>query len=373
MPEELPTGIQLRVSSILLLHSVIRAHPGPFFEAESSTPIGNIRPHIISLLFRSLVSKPTKAVITAHGALKDVLALSDTKTEEGGSSSQSQLPKELIQTCIRPVLLNLRDFTRLSVPLLRGLSRLLSLLSSWFNKTLGEKLLDHLQKWTEPSRIMALSKWEGEEPLVAAAIVNIFSMLPHASNFVEPLVKTCIKLENTLPAFKTRLTESPFRKPLARYLNKHPQHSTNFFFQRLKTPIYSELFLSLIQLEESAPLRIFLSNKPSSVMILNVCFERPLAIIRSEKSSSGGLSTRASLPVHGTTGQPPFTFCARLLRVRATGITRLVRVSEVRASSTATTAKAFTAFIPRVPTCCSSMARCECWARTSPPKCCSRS
>jgi FAT domain len=299
LPEELPTGIQLRVSSILLLHSVIRAHPGPFFEAESSTPIGNIRPHIISLLFRSLVSKPTKAVIAAHGALKDVLALSDTKTEEGGSSSQSQLPKELIQTCIRPVLLNLRDFTRLSVPLLRGLSRLLSLLSSWFNKTLGEKLLDHLQKWTEPSRIMALSKWEGEEPRVAAAIVNIFSMLPHASNFVEPLVKTCIKLENTLPVFKTRLTESPYRKPLARYLNKYPQHATNFFFQRLKTPIYSELFLALIQLEESAPLRIFLSNKPSSVMILNVCFERPLAIIRSEKSSSGGLSTRTSLPVHG--------------------------------------------------------------------------
>lgn len=296
LPEELPAGIQLRVSAILLLHSVIRAHPGPFFDAESSTPIGNIRPHIISLLFRSLVSKPTKAVIAAHSALKDVLALSDTKAEEGGSSSQSRLPKELIQTCIRPVLLNLRDFTRLSVPLLRGLSRLLSLLSSWFNKTLGEKLLDHLQKWTEPTRIVALGKWEGEEPLVAAAIVNIFSMLPHASNFVEPLVKTCIKLENTLPVFKTRLTDSPYRKPLARYLNKHPQHAINFFFQRLKTPIYSELFLSLVQLEESAPLRVFLSNKPSSVMILNVCFERPLAIIRSEKNSS---ATRTSLPVHG--------------------------------------------------------------------------
>jgi transformation/transcription domain-associated protein len=40
VPEELPAGVQLRVSSILLLHSVIRGYPDSFFDAKTATPIG---------------------------------------------------------------------------------------------------------------------------------------------------------------------------------------------------------------------------------------------------------------------------------------------------------------------------------------------
>ena len=146
---------------------------------------------MISLLFRSLVSRPLKSVSVARDALRDVLSLSVVAAEDSeGAKSKSRLRKELLQTCIRPVLLNLRDYTRLSPYLLRGLARLLSLLSSWFNKTLGEKLLDHLQKWTDPNRMRAQKIWiEGQEPDVAAAIIDLFALLPHASHFVEPLVK----------------------------------------------------------------------------------------------------------------------------------------------------------------------------------------
>ena len=222
-----------------------------------------------------------------------------SKEVTDASKSNSRLPKELLQTCIRPVLLNLRDYTKLSVPLLRGLSRLLSLLSSWFNKTLGEKLLDHLQKWTDPNRVKVQRIWkEGEEPLVAAAIVDLFALLPHASNFVEPLVKTTIKLEACLPAFKCRYVLSPYRKPLAKYLNKHCQFTVAFFFPRLKSPLYSELFQGIIKLDESNSLREYLSGKQCSVTLLNVCFERPLKIIHEEKKWSG--STAAELQtIHG--------------------------------------------------------------------------
>lgn len=208
---------------------------------------GNIRPHVISLLFRSLISRPPTAVVAAHLTLRDVLTLSTSPSGEGNDKDakpQSRLPKELLQTCIRPVLLNLRDYSRLTVPLLQGLARLLSLLSSWFNTTLGEKLLEHLQKWTDPERsIIPQRLWVvGEEPLVAAAILDLFALLPQASKFVESLVKTTIKLEIALPAYKPRQVESPYRRPLARYLNKHPASAVGFFFQRLKTPVYSELF-----------------------------------------------------------------------------------------------------------------------------------
>jgi transformation/transcription domain-associated protein len=115
---------------------------------------------------------------------------------------------------------------------------------------------------------------------------------------VEPLVKTCIKLEAALPAFKGRFLTSPYREPLANYLNKHPQVTVNFFFQRFKTPMYSELFQDLLTLNQSTELRFYLRSKQSSAMLLNVCFERPLAIIRAEKSVSAG-TTKASLATHG--------------------------------------------------------------------------
>lgn len=229
------------------------------------------------------------SVCAAHIALQDVLSLSVVTNDDtdGRSRSQSRLPKELLQTCIRPVLLNLRDYTRLSVPLLRGLARLLSLLSSWFNKTLGEKLLEHLQKWTEPELVMACSIWKvGDEPTVAARILDLFALLPHASHFVEPLVKTVIKLETALHRFKGNQERSPYRKPLARYLNKQSQSSVSFFFQRLKNPMYNELFQDIVALKESETLRTYLSGRQCSVTLLNVCFERPLAIIRSEKTSA---------------------------------------------------------------------------------------
>jgi hypothetical protein len=41
------------------------------------------------------------------------------------------------QTSLRPILVNLAYYNKLKLPLLRGLARLLKLLASWFNVTLG--------------------------------------------------------------------------------------------------------------------------------------------------------------------------------------------------------------------------------------------
>ncbi len=227
----------------------------------------------------------------AHASLCDILSLSSKSRDK---DSPHRLPKNLLQMCIRPVLLNLRDYTKLTIPLLRGLSRLLSLLSSWFSKTLGEKLLEHLQRWTDPEKIMSLNIWKkGEEPLVAASIIGLFELLPDDSHFVELLVKTTLKLENALPRYKyCCLDESPFRLPLAKYLNKHEEATASFFVNdhRLKNPIYSDLLQDIIKRPESSALRKKLSDNKWSTMLLNVCFERPLAIIRAEKGGSTAAS-----------------------------------------------------------------------------------
>lgn len=45
---------------------------------------------------------------------------------------------DALQTSLRPILVNLAYYNKLKLPLLRGLARLLKLLSSWFNVTLGK-------------------------------------------------------------------------------------------------------------------------------------------------------------------------------------------------------------------------------------------
>lgn len=141
---------------------------------------------------------------------------------------------------------------------------------------------------------MSLNIWKkGEEPLVAAAIIGLFELLPDDSHFVELLVKTTLKLENALPRYKySCLDESPFRLPLAKYLNKHEEATASFFVNdhRLKNPIYSDLLQDIVKCPESSALRKKLSDSKWSTMLLNVCFERPLAIIRAEKGGSAAAS-----------------------------------------------------------------------------------
>jgi len=45
-----------------------------------------------------------------------------------------------------------------------------------------EKLLEHLNKWTEPAKIAATKIWkEGEDIKIAAHIIHIFHLLPSAA------------------------------------------------------------------------------------------------------------------------------------------------------------------------------------------------
>ena len=82
------------------------------------------------------------------------------------------MPKDLLQSSLRPILVNLANTKSLTMPLLQGLARLLELLSNWFNVTLGAKLLDHLKKWLEPEKLAQTQKsWKaGDEPKIAAGL-----------------------------------------------------------------------------------------------------------------------------------------------------------------------------------------------------------
>lgn len=117
VPAELPLGVQLRVSTLLLFRGLIRGFPDDFYEASPQSKIGNIRPHVVALLFRSLISEPTEIVSASSSALHNALVLCVPSKSSAGKSSSSKghrLPKELIQSCIRPILLHLREVSCIS-------------------------------------------------------------------------------------------------------------------------------------------------------------------------------------------------------------------------------------------------------------------
>ncbi|GFY88006.1 phosphatidylinositol 3- and 4-kinase family protein with FAT domain-containing protein [Actinidia rufa] len=148
-----------------------------------------LRAKIISMFFKSLTSRMPEIVAVAKEGLRQVIL-------------QQRMPKELLQSSLRPILVNLAHTKNLSMPLLQGLARLLELLSNWFNVTLGGKLLEHLKKWLEPEKLAQCQKsWKaGEEPKIAAAIIELFHLLPSAAGkFLDELVTLTIDLEAALP------------------------------------------------------------------------------------------------------------------------------------------------------------------------------
>uniref|UniRef100_A0A6N2MXS7 Uncharacterized protein n=1 Tax=Salix viminalis TaxID=40686 RepID=A0A6N2MXS7_SALVM len=188
-----------------------------------------LRAKIISMFFKSLTCRTPEIVAVAKEGLRQVI-------------NQQRMPKELLQSSLRPILVNLAHTKNLSMPLLQGLARLLELLSSWFNVTLGGKLLEHLKKWMEPDKLsQSIKSWKaGEEPKIAAAIIELFHLLPHAaSKFLDELVTLNIDLEGALPSGQVYSElNSPYRLPLTKFLNRYATLAVDYFLARLNDPKY---------------------------------------------------------------------------------------------------------------------------------------
>jgi hypothetical protein len=110
-----------------------------------------------------------------------------------------------------------------------------------------------------------------------------------------------------------------------------PPGAVGFFIDahRLSNPIYSELFRDLLQRECAKDLRDYLKTKESIVMLLNTCFERPLALIRSEKTQiSPGLST--NLEVYGINSLNSYSIQRKLEVARLDIMTKRSKLTKLK-------------------------------------------
>lgn len=253
--QEYPFGLshscELRIAAVKLFRAAFLLAPDELNQHHDA------RNRFVGVFFRFLTGHPPELVASAQQALTDVIQLNKQHKD-------LLLPKELLQQCLRPVLLNLADYRKLNLPLLEGLSRLLTLLSSCFNVTLGEKLLEHLKQWRDPDRIIKAGIWKrGEEPAVAAAIVDLFHLLPPSESFLEALITCVVELEAVLPKYGSYgKMSSPYRIPLTKFLNRYASQTITYFLKRehLTEEKHASLFQQLIKLPEAAPLRAILTG-----------------------------------------------------------------------------------------------------------------
>ncbi|AEO62746.1 TRA1-like protein [Thermothielavioides terrestris NRRL 8126] len=229
--------VNLRVSCIRILSCAMG------FDEFGSGPNNPTRIKVVSVFFKCLYSDSRPTIEAANDALKAVL------------QHTSKLPKDLLQSGLRPVLGSLQDPKRLTVQSLENLGRLLRLLTTYFKVEIGTRLLDHVKSIAEPNFLQQVSFtfFEQHNSLkVIAAVFNIFHLLPEAAKqFKERVIDNVLDLERQL----RRTHHSPFRLPLYKYLNKFPSDVWAFILGKLEELRYGRFMAQVLRHQDSQVLR----------------------------------------------------------------------------------------------------------------------
>ncbi|KDN49215.1 hypothetical protein K437DRAFT_79486 [Tilletiaria anomala UBC 951] len=248
----------LRVASIRLLSSALACND--FL----TTKQAQMRMKIISVYFKSLYSRSEAVVEVAHAALKSTL------------QSQSKLPKDVLQSGLRPILMTLADPSRLTTAGLDGLARLLELLTSYFKVEIGTKLLSHMATIADPAvlerasagaleapqyvdahHLLRVEKRESEPIEILAAITRIFHLLPAtAFMYMEKLTEEVCKIESKI----RRVGPTPFTKPLTQFFEKFPVQAVQHLFSRINDPAHVRCFKLALSTDFAVRLRAEVVN-----------------------------------------------------------------------------------------------------------------
>lgn len=227
--------VQLRVGCIKLLSLALTL---PQYETiQQSTR----RSKILSVFFKTLYVRSRKVVDAAHTGLRAV-------------TNNNRLPKDILSLGLRPMLVNFSDWAKLTVDGLEGLARLLEALTSYFKVEIGNKLLEHLNAWADPDVVANHPSKEqfGDTTKTIVAILNVFHLLPSgAFVFMKGLVDAIFKLENNM----RRQHSSPYREPVAKFLNRYSTESLKYFLEKMTDHAYGRLFYCILQMEDTAGLR----------------------------------------------------------------------------------------------------------------------
>ncbi|KAG8628559.1 hypothetical protein KVT40_004432 [Elsinoe batatas] len=243
--------VNLRVACLGLLTAAFKM---PAFNAPQHQ---QQRHRIITVFFKCLYSKHKPVSEAANIGLKTVLHLNP------------KLPKELLQSGLRPILMNVQDPRKLNVEGLEGLRTLLQLLTNYFKVEIGQRLLDHMLQIADATSLQKISFSMIElhpKIKIVIAIFSVFHLLPSAAvQFLPTLVERVISLEKSL----RRTCTSPFRDPLIKYLNTYSKEAWDYFSANAADPNKGRLWAQILADPESAPLRKQFVEAENLVELMN--------------------------------------------------------------------------------------------------------
>jgi transformation/transcription domain-associated protein len=187
--------------------------------------------------------------------------------------TQSKLPKDILQTGLRPILVNLADAKRLSVNGLDGLAKFLELLNNYFKVEIGIKLLDHFASLGDEQTLIRAAQaplQDNPDILRMARLVNIFRLLPtSASQFLVKLVGHVVEAEARLH----QTAPGPFTEVLARYLDRYHKEACDNLFDNIRNPRYVWTYRNVISSGHAAALVETLGNRTEDM--IHHCFADP--------------------------------------------------------------------------------------------------
>ncbi|BEJ12109.1 hypothetical protein CspHIS471_0205690 [Cutaneotrichosporon sp. HIS471] len=221
---------ELRIACLRMLRSTMNCQE--FNDKQNLVPI---RQRIIAVYFKHVYSPQPEIVDVAHEGLRDVI------------HQQNKLPKEVLQSGLRPILVNLADAKRLSVSGLEGLARFLELLTNYFKVEIGVKLLDH---FTTLADQQMLQKAAGgpldDNPDISrmTRLVNIFRLLPAtAVQYLKQLTTQVVDVEAQLH----QSAPGPFTENIARYLDRYHAEGAANLLENIRNPRVVWTYRNVIQ------------------------------------------------------------------------------------------------------------------------------
>lgn len=141
------------------------------------------------------------------------------------------LTEDKLKVILRPILICLQqEYYKFNIPFLQVLRKLVKYLSQCFNKTLSDKLLEHLGKFMEMLAAGNRRQNEVDDRKIASGIFYLFEHLPHASTYVDVLIKMNTKIDNLIVNLSgLSCLNYLMRKPLLRIVNCFASGSVELF------------------------------------------------------------------------------------------------------------------------------------------------
>jgi len=225
-----------------------------------------------------LVTQATGHFVPILSATHDALIafMNGVRTANGmeADSQARGVPRDLKDT-LRPLLSLFSDHQKLKIANVDTLASMLPATSHYFNVILATKLLEDLGNWLQVNSIREKLGNSGREPDIAAAVMNLFHLLPLDVNAVLPrFVRMTCLLEAKLHQFRSKgPITSPFRTSFARFMSRYPAECAKWFFseRRLLNPAYGKLLANCVELSAAAGFRTWLSGEGEAAW-LHACF-----------------------------------------------------------------------------------------------------